>query len=148
MQYIAAFFLNTICTTVKVSVLCLYRRVFAVSETFDTTNKVVGGFCLAWYIVAQCFALIPCQPISAAWIIGPKGPYPPDHCINFPVYFVCIEVTNVVLDLVIIGLPINMLRQLQLPGRQKIYLLGIFLLGSLYVSEFSSSSGFLSDNRG
>ena len=64
-------------------------------------------------------------------MVGPEGPYPTDHCIDFPIYFVCIEVTNVVLDIMILCLPVQMVRHLQLPNRQKIYLSGVFLLGGL-----------------
>lgn len=131
MQYITNFFINTICTVVKVSIICLYRRVFDVSKPFQKASQVVTNLCVAWYIVATCFAIIPCQPIDAAWIVGPEGPYPPDHCINFPIYFVCIEVTNVFLDTLILCLPLRMIRHLHLPNRHKIYLSGVFLLGGL-----------------
>ena len=114
-------------TLVKMSILCLYHRLFAVSS-FRRINYGVGTFCLVWFVAAFIGDLLYCRPIRQFW-----DPTAGGSCFNFPNFFLAMELIDLLLDVVIIALPLKTISGLHLSLRKKLALLGIFLLGGLYV---------------
>ena len=112
-------------TLVKLSILCLYHRLFSVSA-FRRVNYGVGIFCLIWFVAAFIGDMLYCIPIRQFWDHTAGG-----SCFNFPKYFLAMELIDLLLDVVIIALPLKTISSLQLSLRKKIALLGIFLLGAL-----------------
>ncbi|KAK0513943.1 hypothetical protein JMJ35_003665 [Cladonia borealis] len=121
--YIAAILYSVIITFAKYSVLCLYRRIFGTALRQSTL--VLFVLQSIWMIVCVFEGLLRCQPVAAAWNV-----VLPAKCQNFTLIVVAAEPFNALLDFVMVAMPVNIVRKLQLPTRHKITLSGIFVLGS------------------
>jgi hypothetical protein len=67
--------------------------------------------------------------MSAAWdpdLIKSK-------CGDLPTYFMGVSISNMLIDVIVLCLPIRMVLTLHLPTRKKMVVSGIFLVGGLYV---------------
>ena len=114
-------------TTVKMSILLMYRRIFP-TNSFRKLTLYVGAACIAWFVAEVLSDIFQCHPIVAAW--DPKFLFSP-QCINLEAYFWGISATNMILDVIILCMPLRMVWDLELPMRQKCILSGIFLMGGL-----------------
>lgn len=74
-----------------------------------------------------------CTPIPFFWDKSIEG----GHCVNFGAMWFSHASTNIVFDIVLVILPMPVIKSLNLPKKQKIALMGIFALGTLYVSPLS-----------
>ena len=117
-------------TMVKVSVLLLYRRIFT-TLTFKRVNSIAIGVCLAWLLIAVFNNIFLCHPVSAAFNHHLLFS---NHCANLQSWYLGITISNLLLDLIVLSLPLFIIRTLKLSTKQKIMLSSIFLLGSLYAS--------------
>jgi hypothetical protein len=111
----------------KVSILLLYLRLFPDKQFVKTCWVIIASMAafLIWTVFGWMFM---CTPVDYFWIKSIKG-----RCFNpLWVYF-----TNapfqIVTDFVLFGLPLPILRKLQLPRRQKTSLVLLFGIGLLYV---------------
>ena len=114
-------------TLVKLSILLLYRRIFA-TQGFKRTTIYVGLLCLAWFFIAIFMDLFQCEPFKAAFDVEMLFT---DHCIDLQAFYWGISAANLTLDVVLLYLPLHMVWGLQVPRRQKLALSGIFMLGGL-----------------
>lgn len=114
-------------TSVKMSLLLLYRRIFN-TRLFKMQSLIVGIACIAWLVVEMSLNIFQCVPFTAAF--QPAYLFT-DHCIDLQAFYWGVTVTNLGLDVVVLLLPMQVVWQLKLPKRQKIILSGIFLLGGL-----------------
>ncbi len=109
---------------IKASILYLYKRVFFVSRNFVIILWIVGIF-VACYSITQVFAAIfQCMPIDSNW-----NPMVKHYCINTDIGATIIAAFNVLTDFAILILPMPLLYRLQKPTKQKIQIMGMFLLG-------------------
>jgi hypothetical protein len=79
--------------------------------------------------------LFACKPIAASWdplLFGTAV------CINRGAIYITQAVIGIVTDVLLLGLPIPTVLKLEMPNKQKIGLVGIFGIGSMYVSASSS----------
>ena len=83
---------------------------------------------LIWCIAMTAVSVVQCVPLEDAW--NPLHPTE-GRCILFGLFTLFEELTNVVLNIIVLLLPIFVIRKLQLPIRQRWILSLIFLLGSL-----------------
>ncbi|KAL9125036.1 MAG: hypothetical protein Q9217_005706 [Psora testacea] len=111
---------------IKISILLFYYRLFGVRKQFKITVFVVLGLVCAWCIAIVLLDVFQCVPVKAAWI----RPYPHSKCIDNNATMLGTAITNVVLDLTILVLPLTPIWNLALTFRQKISLTAIFLLGA------------------
>lgn len=112
-------------TAIKLSILYLYRRIFAV-KTFKQISFAVAAACVIWWVVFTVTALVPCYPVQKFWQYRIKG-----HCYNFKIFYIWAGVVDVLLDGIILSLPIKMISRLQMPYKRKVMLCFVFLLGGL-----------------
>ena len=112
-------------TLIRLSITCFYRRLFDVSSYRKAINITIGAN-LLWFIVTIIADLLYCIPIQKFWT--PDGP---GSCFDFAVYFLVIELLDLLLDIVVICLPIRVIFSLQLSRRRKFALLAIFTLAAL-----------------
>jgi hypothetical protein len=110
----------------KLSIVSLYYRVFAVSETFRKWALIVGATVVIWMIACTLTTLLHCIPPEAVW-----NPRLHGRCVNFVLFFEIIEPINCFQDLVIALMPISVISGLHLDLKQKLSVSVIFLLGSL-----------------
>lgn len=114
-------------TLAKVSILALYASVFT-TRKFRLAKDIVLIISLAWCIAMTFVSIVQCVPLTDAWnpLRLTEG-----HCVLFGLYTLFEEVTNVVLNIIVLVLPIFVIRKLQLPARQRWMLSLLFLLGGL-----------------
>ncbi len=112
-------------TTAKVSVLLLYRRIFA-TQAFRRRTTVIMILCITWSIVAIFTEIFQCRPFSAAFNLEHILT---DSCIDLQAYYWGIAISNLLMDFVLLILPLHMVWNLKLPARQKMLLSGVFLCG-------------------
>ena len=85
---------------------------------------------MLWFIAFLFVTIFQCTPVEALWdqelIKTGQG-----SCLAFTHWLVPYEVTNIVLDIAILSLPIWMVRNLQTNATRKIALVLVFCLGGL-----------------
>ena len=112
----------------KLSVLFLYRRIFALPNFTLVANIFIAIVC-TWTISFFFPLLLQCLPIGVQWTMSMMDQAP--YCINItPVaYTNC--VTDFLLDLIMLGMPIPLLWSLKLSLRKKCAVAGMFALGGV-----------------
>ena len=110
--------------SIKISILCLYRRIFP-KRWLSYALLSVGIFTVG-QTIALCFTTIfESVPISSRW--NPhKG-----HYLNFSAVSIAASTLNVATDIIILSLPIPIVWRLQAPRSRKVLILTTFLLGGL-----------------
>lgn len=111
---------------VKLSILCLYGRIFS-ARRFTMTINFFLSITLGWIISFLFATFFQVWPIRCNWVT----------CVpttNYVVMYLCSSVTDIVLDVAILCIPYSVIRTLNMSQGQKVGLIGIFGLGVLYVS--------------
>lgn len=89
---------------------------------------VLGGIAVSWVIAIICVSVFQCNPIARAW-----NPTLPGSCINLKGSFIGNAVPNIATDVAILSLPVPVVWGLQASVAYRLSVIGIFLLGSLFV---------------
>ena len=111
--------------TAKISLLCLYHRIFA-TQSFRRKNLIVGLAVSGYWIAAVFGSIFQCAPVSGVW-----NKTAPSKCIDFAAFFLGLELVNCLLDVAMIILPLGMIQDLHMPLKKRIQLGIIFMLGGL-----------------
>jgi hypothetical protein len=114
---------------VKSSVLIFLNRLFG-QKTWIRQFLLWLNVVNISQMVAVFFAiLLQCTPVAFNW----DPTIPGGYCVDRRVLYTSTAVFNIVMDILILGLPLWIFSKLRIPKRTKIALLIIFLLGFLYV---------------
>ncbi|CAF9925812.1 hypothetical protein IMSHALPRED_006787 [Imshaugia aleurites] len=113
-------------STIKGSLLYLYYRIFFVSRKFTIALCVVGVFVVCYCLTQSFASIFQCMPVDSNWTIGVKH-----YCVNTDLGATIIAGLNVLTDFAILILPMPLLYQLQKPLKERIQIMGMFLLGGL-----------------
>ena len=112
----------------KVSVVCLYYRIFAVStKTFGVVCHVVQAWIVASglaYIIATIFQ---CTPIAAFWdrsIVGFR-------CFKNEPWWISYAVIQITTDFLLLGMPIPQIFKLSMGRAEKLGICLVFGTGAL-----------------
>ncbi|THW79669.1 hypothetical protein D6D19_01020 [Aureobasidium pullulans] len=107
----------------KASILTQYLRIFPTRTMRRLTWLLFATLLpsLFWGVFASIFI---CNPVKKVW-----RPMTPGHCLGTRTYWLSVTSVNIVLDFAVLALPIPVISRLKLPRRQKIALVGVFLLG-------------------
>ncbi|PUU81713.1 hypothetical protein B9Z19DRAFT_1121852 [Tuber borchii] len=111
----------------KLSVLVFYRRVLGNHGWFRLGVDVTIGFVVLLGIASELVLFVNCRPLRYSW----DKTIPDGYCWDIVLWYYINAGMNIALDVVITGLPLSPLFQLQISKRQKIALCGIFSLGGL-----------------
>ncbi|GMF76140.1 unnamed protein product [Aspergillus oryzae] len=114
----------------KASMVLLYLRLFPL-RTYQIILYTVLIFVIItglWMVFASFFM---CIPIRGAWDISS-----PHNCIPKEVLWSLNAALQIITDMTIVILPMPLLAKLQLPRKQKIALILVFALGTLFVYPF------------
>ncbi|KAM0794379.1 hypothetical protein BDR22DRAFT_895231 [Usnea florida] len=114
-------------TAVKMSILWFYCHIFTV-PAFLKRTYALGTLCVLWAIVAVFLLIFQCTPVSAAWNLELETTPGAATCLPSSLDF-GLEISNVILDVLILALPVHMIRNLQMKFSKKIGIIGVFLLG-------------------
>ena len=117
-------------TAIKISVLLFYRRFFP-SPNFRKIAILTGSVNILWCIASLLTAFLHCRPLNFYWDKSISG----GVCANDNTIGYSITATELVTDIVVLILPIPWLSRLKLERRQRLAVIVLFMLGSLYVSS-------------
>lgn len=112
----------------KMSILCLYLRIFSVSRPFQYCTWAVMFITIGYLFSDICTWIFGCQPIAKNWI-----PDLPGHCILTVKADYGYGSLNFITDLLIFCLPLPMVWRMQLSSKDKLGVSVIFRIGSMYV---------------
>ncbi|KAG9697420.1 ribosomal protein L27, partial [Aureobasidium melanogenum] len=107
----------------KASILTQYLRIFPTRTMRRLTWLLFAALVpsVLWGVFASIFI---CNPVRKVW-----RPMTPGKCLSTRTYWVSVTAVNIVLDFAVLALPMPVISRLKLPKKQKIGLVGVFLLG-------------------
>ncbi|KAL1848500.1 hypothetical protein Daus18300_013601 [Diaporthe australafricana] len=116
---------NVATCVVKISILLQYRRIFTgkVMQKLTMATLIFEG---AWAITLSILLPLVCHPVANFWDPTVEG-----SCLNQLAIWYVMASINLVSDFVIFSMPLPVIKNLQLPKKQKIMLMGVFCLGFL-----------------
>lgn len=114
---------------VKVSILLFYLRVFPL-KSLHLASWTMIGYCVASTLAFLLVTIFQCHPIEYVWNKDLKS----GKCVNYNAAAWANAAINIQQDLLIILLPVNAMRRLQLNLKKKIGMYAMFGVGGLLVS--------------
>lgn len=109
---------------IKMSFLLLYRRIFII-QWFMRITLIVAALVMIWCISVTVTVIVECQPVGSYW-----QPLRQEHCIDSQKFYWANGISNMLLDIIILCLPLRPIWKLQMSTRSKISLTGVFALGA------------------
>jgi hypothetical protein len=129
LSFICSILYFAIVTSIKISILLLYRRIFSIDRSFRLQSLLIGIVVIAFWLAATMTTLLNCRPLKYSWI----GLSLEQHCINYNIFWMATGSAEVVIDSIILALPVRMVLNLQLSTKRKFSIMLVFLLGGLCV---------------
>ena len=133
--YLCQIFWSTQILLVKLSILCLYLRIFP-SRSFRLTVYITIGILVGTFFPLVFMAAFQCLPIEAIWNIDIKHA----KCLNLENIALASGAINMLTELIILILPMPVVRSLHLSTKRRIRLYVLFGAGVVYVLPFSSQN--------
>lgn len=115
---------------IKLSVVFFYLRVFKNVRVYKYAIWFGGFLAITWFLVTSFSSAFGCTPVRAAW-----HPEITHTCIAIEKDLLATAISDVIIDLYILLLPMPILWHLRLSTRRKMSLTGIFLCGYWYVCD-------------
>ena len=113
----------------KASIVVLYKGIFRNVRPFRWAANgmlaLLGGWALSFFF-ANLFI---CYPVTAL-----IEPFYGKNCVDRAAVFLSTLVTDLIFDILILVMPIPLVLQLHLPLRDRLGVLGMFLLGAMQVA--------------
>ncbi|KAL8634261.1 MAG: hypothetical protein Q9228_008145, partial [Teloschistes exilis] len=106
------------------SILVMYLRVFSVNKRFRYATWATMFFVCGYLLSNFWTQLFGCSPRSKYWI-----PDTPGHCINYTKAGQAYGSMNIASDLLIFILPLPIVWRLQMPLKERLGVLLIFMSG-------------------
>lgn len=130
----------TAVTFTKSSIVFFYGRIFNFRWSLGFCMFLVLGY---WVTIIVTVA-VACRPLPYFWLAY-TDPTATGVCIDVPTFFFGNGIGAMLIDVIILCMPMPTIYKLQMQLSQKIAVMGILLLGSLYV--FPSYYYFILANR-
>ena len=112
---------------IKISLLLLYHRLFSVNRHFQAALFVAGALVVMWWVASFWDTVFECVPVQASWDKSIKNA----KCQSIRKAALGTGISNLILDVLFLLLPVPMIWRLQISRRIKVSLTGMFLLGGL-----------------
>ncbi|GAP84325.1 putative integral membrane protein [Rosellinia necatrix] len=109
----------------KLSVLSLYRSIFAHTKWFCTLTWVMSGFVVALAAQTIISSDLQCIPLGRLWDLTLPG-----TCINYSLQALIAYIQNILIDIVLLTMPIPLVRKLHLDKRKKLGVILVFAAGA------------------
>ncbi|KAI9724600.1 MAG: hypothetical protein M1828_003623 [Chrysothrix sp. TS-e1954] len=119
---------DTAVSLAKFSALFFYLRVFRSpgNRWFQISVWTTFALAVAWLLYAWFITIFQCQPIAAAWTAELKATA---TCVSPFDFFSSSAISNLIIDVVILILPLPMLWRLQMKFAKKLLIAGVFVCG-------------------
>lgn len=112
----------------KISIVCLYYRIFAVSSrSFRIACHVANGFIIASGMAFIIGTVFQCQPVAAFW----DKTIHPAKCFKNEPWWISYSVVQILTDVGLLALPIRQVLQLGMTKAEKLGLCFVFGTGLL-----------------
>ncbi|KAF2876436.1 hypothetical protein BDV95DRAFT_458081, partial [Massariosphaeria phaeospora] len=119
---------NVCIPCIKLSILCLYARIFARATAWFTPTLYLTAVFILLLTIPQSFThIFQCIPVESLW--RDFGPGFKVYCINFQAAIVSIGVLHIVTDWFILALPVPVIFSLKLEPRAKWTICSLFFIG-------------------
>ncbi|KAH7405679.1 hypothetical protein DE146DRAFT_420423 [Phaeosphaeria sp. MPI-PUGE-AT-0046c] len=112
---------------IKLSIAFLYKRIFA-SHMFQRVAWVVIAILIAWTVSNTLAGIFACWPIQAQWKTMSHS-----QCVNLRALYSSGVISNTIIDVIVIIVPVYNVWHLQMPLKRKIGVCLIFLLGGFVI---------------
>ncbi|KAI1427097.1 hypothetical protein F5Y12DRAFT_738617 [Xylaria sp. FL1777] len=116
----------------KLSIVLFYRRIFR-GNVFTIVSSVLLAIITGWGIAFFFATLLECIPTSETWMSLYGTPQHDAHCYQYLPMFIATAISNMIVDIAILSVPLPIVWKLKITTRQKIAISGIFLLGAFVV---------------
>ncbi|KAL8840320.1 MAG: hypothetical protein Q9170_001404 [Blastenia crenularia] len=114
----------------KLAVLRLFHQIFT-TRPFRLAINMMAVVVVLWWFGNFFADMLICIPVNYNW----DQTILHAHCGNHRLLYIVTPIPWIVTDLTVLVLPLPMAWGLQMPRKQKVALLGVFLLGGLYVES-------------
>ncbi|KAH6888466.1 hypothetical protein B0T10DRAFT_562041 [Thelonectria olida] len=118
----------------RISGLALYYRLCKMHEGLLLSIKIVFGILIAGYLPQLFLLVFHCHPVTALWPYDWQPGAERYTCLQWGLVYSVNSSVSLICDLLLFGIPIVMLRLLEMPRRRKIQLACILLPGISVVS--------------
>ncbi|KAK0670249.1 hypothetical protein QBC41DRAFT_273214 [Cercophora samala] len=130
MVYVVAMLYFVVSATAMLGILLMYRRIFQRDKAFNVQLIIVGKSVFLWGLAGTLASVFNCVPVSKAWELPINDER---YCYNYNIFWLAMGILEVILNVMILGLPMASLRKLKMPLANKMSAGGIFLLGAFVV---------------
>jgi hypothetical protein len=117
----------TAVTLPKMSILCLYLRVFGWKGTMRRATQALLGVVVATGFSLSLTVIFQCRPYMNWW----PEEMTREHCISERIFFRAQCIPGFVLDIIIMALPLRTIWHLTLPTAKRLALLFVFIVAGL-----------------
>ncbi|KAI1398179.1 hypothetical protein F4819DRAFT_502537 [Hypoxylon fuscum] len=120
----------TVSGAIKLGILLMYHRIFAVSTAFRYQLYVANTLVVGWWVGCTVAALRKCQSLETGTTSTLNDPR---YCFNFNVFWLASGICEILLDALILTLPVSVVVRMRYSPKQKFIVSGIFLLGAFVI---------------
>lgn len=122
-------FVYTACVAcIKLSILALYKRLFATKHMVVAVN-VVTAMIVLWAVSIWVVGAVQCIPVRKFWNPSVEG-----SCIDPTPFYYGMQIPNIITDLIVLAMPMKTVWSLPIPTTQRLLLSGVFIVGGLFVA--------------
>ncbi|KAK2009677.1 hypothetical protein LZ32DRAFT_661043 [Colletotrichum eremochloae] len=123
--YAGQMFYVVVLILAKLSIMALFGRLFP-DRRFQIFNKLIIAFLICHGLVFFFIIMFQCTPIAGIWNHTIR-----QHCVDITAVALASAILSIIEDLVILAMPIQQLRNLQLKFKKKLAVGFMLSLGSL-----------------
>ncbi|KAB8263850.1 hypothetical protein BDV32DRAFT_146153 [Aspergillus pseudonomiae] len=113
----------------KLSLLVLLRGIFSISRVFNHVSAALLGITGVWTISFFFSNLFTCYPITPL-----VEPFYGNKCIDSVSMWYASCITDVIIDVFILVLPLPLVFKLRLPMKQRLAVAGMFIMGAAVIA--------------
>ncbi|KAL7941156.1 hypothetical protein V8C42DRAFT_197530 [Trichoderma barbatum] len=129
LDFVAHIVYTTALLLCRVSGLAFYQRVCGQHNNFLLAIRIVFGILIAGYLPQLFLLIFHCKPVTGYWPYGWEPVAPLYTCLQWGIVYSVNSSVSLLCDLLLFGIPIAMLRTLEMSRKRKIQLAGILLPG-------------------
>ncbi|KAL0934102.1 integral membrane protein pth11-like protein [Colletotrichum truncatum] len=118
----------------RYSGLAFYYRVCGIHDSFLKSIKWLAGFIFAGYLTQMLLIVFHCLPVTGLWPYEWQTQFNQYKCLPWGFVYGINSAVSLLCDFVLFGIPIAMLRMLEMTRKRKIQLACILLPGTLVVA--------------
>tara|TARA_R110002060_G_scaffold9940_4_gene14839 strand:- start:203 stop:679 length:477 start_codon:yes stop_codon:yes gene_type:complete len=132
-NFIGQILYNPILAIVKTSVLLFMLRLGGHKREIRYTIHALNAFNIALAISVFITVIFQCRPVNFFWE-RMRDPTMKGTCVDTGIFYIVTSALTIFTDLAVLALPFWIFLGLKMPLKVRIALMGVFLLGGVYVS--------------